>query len=363
MKNRSNLIILLGLLILSLFSCSTLQKDVEVYTTFEEKSPEIMEAEKELVFLEVENLLKPNSVTAEQADKIIKKIDILLGDVNIQTAIQAKLFAFQGRLFLISNRKDLAKDYYQQANSTYKGEVQNVILGSRLGLVEDLEQQKVAKEQMAFLTLEAGIIAYEQEDYLQAVAKFDEAFLTLDSFYREAYEPLRNNAWKLRNLATELVGNEIDVLKQNSMTVSEMLVFTKNTTDLLFNHTASKKYSKDSLFSEILKAGLLTGLNFSKTTIQQELSSDDILTRIIAARFLWNLYLEKRGMAGEVKYADVFIEAGFSPILDLPLDSPDFDAVLGCVENEIMELPDGENFFPEDPIEPLDFNESLKKLK
>ena len=87
MKNRSNLIILFGLLILSLFSCSTLQKDVEVYTTFEEKTPEIMEAEKELVFLEVENLLKPNSVTAEQADKIIKKIDNIIINWFKETSI------------------------------------------------------------------------------------------------------------------------------------------------------------------------------------------------------------------------------------------------------------------------------------
>lgn len=33
---------------------------------------------------------------------------------------------------------------------------------------------------------------------------------------------------------------------------------------------------------------------------------------------------------------------------DVPLDSADFDAVLGCVEHEIMDLPDGIRFLPDD---------------
>ena len=78
---------------------------------------------------------------------------------------------------------------------------------------------------------------------------------------------------------------------------------------------------------------------------------------------MWNLYLDRRGMSGQVIYAEQFIAAGFSPIKDLPLDSPDFDAVLGCVEKELMELVDGENFYPEEPIEPVEFSTSLKKIK
>lgn len=363
MKRKLFCGILCLMVIFSFFSCSTLQKDVEVYTILEEKSPEVTELEKEIVFLEVSNILQPNSVSIQKADEIIKKIDSLLGDINIQTAAQSKLIAFQGRLFLISNRKDLAKEYYKQAMSTYKGEVQNVILGNRLDLVENLGNEKVAKENAAYITLELAIEAYQAEDYLQAIAKFDEAFLVLDSFYREAYEPLRNTAWKLRNISSELVGSEVDVLKQDSMTILQMLTFTQNTTDLLFKYTASKKYSDEVLFNEIIASGLLTGLNFSTTVIQKNLTKEDILTRIIAARFLWNIYLEKEGKSGEVKYSEIFSEAGFSPILDIPLYSPDFDAVLGCVEKEIMELPDGENFFPNDVMNPIEFNDSLKKLK
>jgi hypothetical protein len=93
------------------------------------------------------------------------------------------------------------------------------------------------------------------------------------------------------------------------------------------------------------------------------LSKDEVLSRRYAARFLWNLYLEKNGGNGNINYAEQFAEMGFSPILDLPLTSPDFDAILGCVEKEFLDLPDGENFYPEEAMNPMDFSESINKIK
>jgi hypothetical protein len=51
-----------------------------------------------------------------------------------------------------------------------------------------------------------------------------------------------------------------------------------------------------------------------------------------------------------------------SPVGDLPMDSPFFDSILGCVEWEFMNLPDGRNFFPEERIRGSAFLDMLKKL-
>lgn len=361
MKKKFTWFAIFGFLLICLFSCSTLQEDVEVYMASEEQAPEIRAIEQELVFLEVSYLLDSTSISSSQTDEIIKKLDKLLGNVNLQTASQAKLLAFQGRLFLISNRPSLAKEYYQQSLSTYQGEVQNIILGNRLGLIEDLSTQKVAKSQMPYLILEMAIDAYKTEDYLQAIAKFDEAFISLDDFYREAYETLRNEAWKLRNISSDLGSREVNVLKQNSMTIGQMLSFIQNSTDVLFRFTGSKKYSEEGLFKQLLNTQLLYPLNGEKE--ESLLSKDEVLSRRYAARFLWNLYLEKNGGSGNINYAEQFAKMGFSPILDLPLTSPDFDAILGCVEKEFLDLPDGENFFPEEAMNPMDFSESINKIK
>jgi hypothetical protein len=52
-----------------------------------------------------------------------------------------------------------------------------------------------------------------------------------------------------------------------------------------------------------------------------------------------------------------------SPIADLPLLSPFFDSIMGCVESEYMALPDGRNFAPAEQIRGAEFLTMLKKLK
>ena len=285
----------------------------------------------------------------------------MAGTVNLQNIGQAKLLGFQGRVALLSGKKSLAKSYYEQSVNTYKGEVQSVILGFRLGLVENLENQFVEKNYLPLLILENAISAYLKEEYLQAVAKFDEAFISLESYYHEAYELMRNEAWKFREISGKLTTDETEILKLDVINLFQMLSFTQNTTDFLFKYTASKKYSEDALIKQVVSSGLLNPINGESDI--KDLNKSTVVTRQLAARFLWNLYLERNGLSREEIYGKQFKMVGFSPIGDLDLDSPDFDAVLGCVEKEIMELVDGENFYPEEYMSPIDFNVSLSKIK
>ena len=52
-----------------------------------------------------------------------------------------------------------------------------------------------------------------------------------------------------------------------------------------------------------------------------------------------------------------------SPVKDVAVDDEDFDAILGCVEFELMELVDGENFRPDDPVSGMSLEKSLSKLE
>ena len=44
-----------------------------------------------------------------------------------------------------------------------------------------------------------------------------------------------------------------------------------------------------------------------------------------------------------------------SPIPDVDISNPDFDAVLGTVENEIIDLPDGINFQPDADVTAMEY--------
>jgi hypothetical protein len=47
---------------------------------------------------------------------------------------------------------------------------------------------------------------------------------------------------------------------------------------------------------------------------------------------------------------------------DLPLLSPFFDSILGCVETEFMSLPDGRNFHPDEKIRGAEILTILRKM-
>ena len=347
---------------LLLFSCTTIQQDKEVYSLSDEQNLLINDIEKELVFLEAKSFQDSSSVDNQKVNVLLKDISDLLGDVNLQTAVEAKLLAYQGRLFLVSANVAEAKNYYEKSTLSYRGEVESVILGSRLGLIDNIFEQGVPKSQQSLLSLEKALQLYKNQDYLLSLASFDEAFIGLDDFYREAYENLRNNAWKLRDITSKTTLEDSDIVKQEKISVIQMIKLTQNSTDLLYNNLSQKKYSDDALFRELVSVGLFNALNSNENS-WQNLSKDTYVTRILAARFLWNLYLGKNGNSGETKYAEQFAALGYSPVEDLPLNSPDFDAVLGCLETAIMDMLDGVNFFPDDMISGIELNESLKKLK
>lgn len=231
----------------------------------------------------------------------------------------------------------------------------------RLGLIEDAENIVIGRNQQPYITLEKALANYKQENYLEAVAQFDEAFISLDESYRQAYGQLRENAWLLRDISSSTDKDIRDLLKQDSITLAQMIDLIQGQGDLLYKYTGSKKIETNQALRQLKTQGLFYSIN--SWTDVDALTKETVLTRSLAARFLWNLYNDRRGTLGNPpKYSHQFVSMG-SPIQDVPLNSPDFDAILGCIEKEFMELPDGMNFYPEKPMSGMDFSESIKKIR
>jgi hypothetical protein len=53
---------------------------------------------------------------------------------------------------------------------------------------------------------------------------------------------------------------------------------------------------------------------------------------------------------------------GASPVPDVPVDAPWFDSVLGVVEREMMDLPDGILFKPDDSVTGIQYLDMLGSL-
>lgn len=184
--------------------------------------------------------------------------------------------------------------------------------------------------------------------------------MKLDSSYRKIYGKVRDEAWSLKDVI-KTDGESLKLKKE--ITVLQMMEITQVETNLLYNFTASKKNTEAELYGKLSKAGLTFSASENGKP-KEELSKDEIVTRIKCARFLWNLKNTVLGThKDKLKYSRMFALENESPVKDVAKDSPDFDAVLGCVESELMDLPDGENFFPDKNISGIEFSNSVKKIK
>lgn len=360
MKRKPLSIILIGsVLLFALASCASTSEDLMISTIAAGEVQVVQEAAQQLAYLDANHLLGNTDVAA--ATKLLELLQDNLEDPSLPAASRSQLLAFRGRVNLILGDKKAAKADYEQALSLNQSELQAEILGVRLGLVSDIGSLVIGRHQQPYVLLEKALANYKQENYLEAVAQFDEAFISLDESYREAYGQLREHAWLLRNISTSDDQEFRELLKQDKITLAQMINVIQGQGNLLYKYTGAKKLEANQVLRQLKSQGLFYSIN--RWTDVEQLTKDTILTRSLAARFLWNLYHDRRGTLGNApKYSHQFV-GGTSPIFDVPLDSPDFDAILGSIEKEFMDLPDGMNFYPDQPMSGIEFNESIKKIK
>lgn len=343
-------------------SCTSLQ-DVYVNIDELEKSEDIQRIEKSLAFLDGDFMAHGNDASFNKSDfvtnctAVAKDAETALKVPELQKIPQARLLALQGRAYQLAGNNGRAKNLSAQSAALYAGDTQNVILASRLGQNANLDTKDGNASEIALLTLEKALQSFAAGDYAAAVAGFDTAFLSLDAYYQEAYGAAREKAWDLRTVS----GEDASVLLKDSVTVGQMLTLTQDTTNVLFNYTSGKTLSANELYKRLSAAGVLSPVTKPLADAKQLPAVKSVVTRYLAARYLWNLYTNAKASLA-TRYSAQFAAAG-SPLADVPLENPDFDAVLGCVENEFLSLPDGEHFEGEKNISAVELRAGLGKIK
>ncbi|WP_294431848.1 hypothetical protein [uncultured Treponema sp.] len=353
-------LVVLAFLSLTLFSCVTMQDDV--YVDNLSSVAEISDFEKRFSALDaryfaLEDVVKEADYQ-RSCEKLISDINSALSSLSLKKAAVARLYALAGCVCYDMNDRTQAKKFYDLSVNAFKGETRTFVLARRLGLKSEISAKITAD--LPLMKLENALAHYSDMEYSQAVADFDEAFLSLEKFYRENYAVLRETSWNFRNLSS---GDNAQLLSLKKLSVMHMLLIANLNPDLLFNYTAGKNLSNKDLYVKIAGSGLLNPVS-KPLDAQNSVSKDTVVTKTIAARFLWNLYNHRKNTPSNLnKYSAAYQNKKRSPIVDVKLNSPDFDAVMGCVENEIMHLEDGIEFGTENEVSGVEFDESVKKIK
>ena len=353
---------------------STLQEDI---FDSSETSSQVLDAvsdyEDNFVKYDAAYTLGEKPSASELAD-FHSSIEIKLSQSR-EPAVLSQLQSLNGLVYLIENKTKKAQDCYEEAKKQQQNNTYILLLNSRLQKTTEeslkaLEQSIKIDSENEILILEKGKLLYKLSEYDKSIAAIDEALMISDNKnspqYREYYSNFRSQIWQLYNSQIRTTKSSKDFNLSANLTKDSMLVLTSENSSLLKDFTAGAKMSSSELTKKLTAYGAFSSALDSDNSNH---SADMILkssaiTRIMAARFLWNLYVEKKSKP-ELKnrYSTRYNKIGKSPVEDVDVSNEDFDAVMGTVENEIMELPDGKSFFPQNVLSNLDFITILKNME
>ncbi|MDR1566011.1 MAG: hypothetical protein LBS48_01850 [Treponema sp.] len=361
---------------LLVLSCQSVQKDLLVSGMDESGRINIAELEETIVRLE-----------SAPAENTLAGARRRIGEMEKQAVpdaeFQALLAAWSGRLSILEGRSADAQRELKRSQTLSPGNWPSVVLQARL----EKDRQKrlgiiheaLAKEELGLaknagdhegpgeLGIEEGRILLELNRYAEAVAAFDLAFILLEKkpFYRETSRAGRDRAWELRNL--EAGSKTVEIVQREGITWNDLIEITKSETDFLRFITAGRDWPVDEIFNRLLERSFVPATQ-DITLIEWPATvpgSDETVLRSGAAWFLWHIHAENRANRGLLsRYSSRYANSlnARSPIGDLPLLSPFFDSILGCVESEFMSLSDGKNFFPDEKVRGSAYFGMLKKM-
>lgn len=314
----------------------------------------------------------------EEDYKKIAELDMDLTGYFLYT--NGKPSELRARAQALTNRPTASKDYTAGAyarlsESLYyegrPGEAETVLkLIDKLGIHEEkaywvramltadsgrkriiLENGLKNAKSRGYLLLTLGLLDYGESRYPTAAARLDEALKILGPDYTARYGGIRDLSFRLAGKTT---GNSAGLLSSTSLTIGDMVQYAGSETVFLRHILGDKPQPPAVSVAVLIKNGILP----------DGLDAGSPLTRATLARFAWNICAMMENNPGLLKaYSSIQDGRGVSPVPDVALFDPWYDAVLGCVERGIMELPDGAHFKPEGTVPGVELDAALRRLK
>ncbi|MDR0315761.1 MAG: hypothetical protein LBH97_02550 [Treponema sp.] len=373
--------VLVVCIIAAFFSaCTSMQKDLLINSPIGQMEGELSKLEQRIVPLEA---VGGSAARGRQSE--ITAARRMIGDMEKETAADAdysaRLTAWSGRLAILEGKYSEAQRLYRQSVTLSPGNIISVILGirlegdpiKRLELVDKelaLAGQRSSAPGFGELHIEKGRSLLELRRFAEASGAFDTAFASgLDPVYRESYQADRDRAWELRRFDdTTGSADTIGILEQGNLNWKDCIAIAKNETQLLRFISGGRDISEAELFNRLLDRAFIpyTQDIMLSEWPQTKPRLEDPVSRSGAAWFFWHLYAEARADRGLLSRYSARYATGpnpRSPIADIPPLSPFFDSILGCVETELLSLPDGRNFRGAEPIRGAELLSILKKIE
>ena len=333
--------------------CKTVQEDIieKVITLKDYKEIE------EIDLLLLEFRVSGISLFLEKAET---KLNAIHRDTITNREYESIIYGLYGEIeYLKHNRKE-AEDYIDLIESKSKKQERLFILKALLK--KDLKEKLIILENgekvastIDKIRLYLAEIYFQLADYSKSTAYYDDALAALHPKYEEYYSKKRDMAYQLIDAPPQNI-EMTDFLTFETLTVADIITMTLIQTNFLDNITIDKT---------INPSILLEKLKEQKYFYSQDIRPNQVCQRKDVVFFLLSViaYMENDTSLLS-KYENPFPDySSDSLVPDVATYDYFYTAVLVVVEMEIMELPDGINFFPDDAIDGITYNKILKRLR
>jgi hypothetical protein len=337
-----------ALVLAGLASCATIQRDVLYDSAAGGDPAELAGLEQRLTALRA---------AADQAAfaQARGEIKALLEKPSTDPLYRARLSGLAAEAALLAGDRAEAAKRLAESRAAYQGDEYSAVVASRLARtnndkLKELEAALLNADGSQRIRAEMGATLHDLGRHREALAAFDAALPFLPDEYRLLYGPMRERAYALREADANIAASSAAYLNTDQLPALGMAVLAQSETNSLDWITGGASWAPGVLFERLKAAGW-----YADSAAGQKAP----MYRKDAALFLWNVMA--RGEARLLtRYSARYAARPASPVPDVPIGSPWFDAVLGFVEEGIMSMPDGRSFKPDDPVNGLDFYAWLK---
>ena len=363
-------------LVILLSSCATLRRELSIDIQKSQLELNLAKIEAQVIPLEAMGGRETRSRSGE-----LRTARLMIDEMEKEAAVgadySAQLLAWSGRLAILEGKYSAALRLQTESRNKSPGNLPLIILGirlegdpnKRLEMIEkELSHIGFNRQAIGFgeLHIEKASSLFELRSFADAAGAFDIAFASgINNVYFESYKNNRDRAWDLR-AAGDSAGL-LSTLDPGSLRWRDAINITKNETGLLRFITAGRDVSEAELMTRLSERGFIPytqDITLDNWPVAV-MSLNDPVLRCGAAWFVWHLHAQARADRSLLTRYSARYTTGLnprSPITDLPVLSPFFDSILGCVETELMLLPDGRNFNPSGPVRPAELLSILKKI-
>jgi len=290
-----------------------------------------------------------------------EKVKTLEKEAKKNKYYEAKIYGLYGELYFLQNNIKMASSSLNEIKKRNENDERyflvKALLEKDMNKKIDILNEGITKTIDSFLIkLYLAEVYFLKGKFAEGTGMYDEALIKLSSEFKDFYKKRRDISYlAIKNPPKN--ADSLSIMLQDEITVTDLVKIAAAEFPSFKKIVENPNLEIAQIYEKLKTDG------FFYNEKDFEIKSEEIIKRKDVAFFLLKTISKLDSDPKLIEKYKSYSKGGkTSPVKDILTTDYFFTAVLILVEREIMELPDGINFYPEKTISGTDIFETIKKL-